>query len=162
MKKRLFWVSLLTTILVLAFGSPSLANKPVVEVEPFEDAFAIPCDGFDAEFVNSGTITRKTFFDKDDNPVKLTEHWNLLGTVGNSVTKKSVRDHAAFNVTVNFDQNTVTFTGVRLNLKFPNGVHVIEIGKLVVDPEANEIKYQSNKAFDENAVAKMCEGLASL
>ena len=169
MKKRLFLVSLLTTILVMVFFSPALAKKPkpLVEKYEFPDAYTTPCDGFEAEWDNVAKVTQITFFDDEGNPTRFEASATLFGTITHSENGKSVRDHASnhFKGDLPFpppDQTSETWAGVRLHLRFPGHSVLVRAGRLVFD-ENGDVTFASGQADIGEANLKLiCDGLESL
>ena len=137
MKKRIFLISLLTMILVLVFFSPALAKRPDVEYfeEPISDPFDIYCGDFKFDFEEVLSGKASTFYDKDDNPVRIQIHFEFDGTVTNTKTGTVMRSHAKGTNTEYLTGNRGRVeTGIFSQLIAPNkGVVAIIAGKLVFD-----------------------------
>ena len=170
MKRRIIPISLLATILGFIFFSPALAKKPVVVVEKFDfpDFFTFPCEqGFDTVFDNVSKVTLIQWFDEDGNLIRFQANSNIFGTVSRSSDGKGVRDKAVVNFSgdsVPPDGTSEIRRGLFLNLKFPNGTHVLEVGRIVFDANG-EVTFVSGKNLDaseEEGQELICEGLASL
>ena len=168
MKKQIFLVSLLMTILMVAFFSPATAQTPVTETFEFQDVFSFPCNGFNAEFDDlvKGRVT--TFSDENNNPNEYVGQLRFDGTITHSGTGQSFRDHAVVNFRGKldaFDELDDDRHGVFFNLKVPGkGFVTLAVGRIVTDENGNAIftSGQNTARLNEQGLLIVCEGLASL
>ena len=128
-------------LLLLTFVpvSTAVADKPVVEIFPFEITNVVDCVDFDAidHFVGVDKVT--TFFDNEGNPVGLQIHEKVRGTLTNSVTGTSLSDRADFTIFVDFEEGTTTFVGTSFRITRPGeGIVVPIIGRAIFDGEFGE------------------------
>jgi hypothetical protein len=165
MKKRMVLVSLLTTILMLAFFSSAYALAPSIETfEILDEVVVIDCGGFDAIFVDDINIRITTYFDKDGSPNGFQAQVTFDGTVTHSETGQSFRDHAINNFSgqLPFDERNETQRGVSLHITVPGeGLVALRVGRIILDEEGMPT-FVSGQNMDRFYGDIVCEGLSNL
>ena len=168
MKKRIIFVSLLTTILMLAFFSPALAIQPKIETFEFPDQIFYDCTEFGfnytIRFDDIVTLRITTFYNEDDSVNRVQTHFQVVGTATNLETGTSFKDQASIQITF-YPSGEFTERGVSFHLHFPGkGVVFLRVGKVVADENLN-VTFVAGKNFDkfnQDAIKILCEGLAGL
>jgi hypothetical protein len=62
----------------------------------------VSCDGFTlTETMHSEAITVTTFFDEAGDPTRIATRANFFGTITNTASGRTFRDHASFTETMN-------------------------------------------------------------
>jgi hypothetical protein len=62
----------------------------------------VSCDGFTlTETMDSEAITVTTFFDEAGDPTRIATRANFFGTITNTASGRTFRDHASFTETMN-------------------------------------------------------------
>lgn len=165
MKKRIFLIGFLATILVLAFFSPVLAREPQIETFEFlDEPLVVDCGNFNALFVDDISVKITTYFDKDSNPKRFQAHLNFDGTVTHSKTGQSFKDHTVLNVTgdLPFDEASEARRGVSAHITVPGkGVVVLRVGRIVTNENFIPI-FVAGQSMDKDYYALVCEGLKDL
>lgn len=62
--------------------------------------------------MDSEAITVTTFFNKAGDPVKVATRANFFGTITNTATGDTIRDHASFTETVSLVDGATTVNGI--------------------------------------------------
>lgn len=94
---------------------PASAKPPAREVFRNEGWFTlpdIPCDGFmHTEEMDSESVQVTTFFNKAGDPIKESNKANFFGTITNSLSGNTYRDHATFTETCDLVDGTTAVSG---------------------------------------------------
>ena len=164
MKNRIFIAVLLTSVLLLAFFSITLAKEPVVEKYDIANSFSIPCDNgaFKVDFVESGVAVVSTFFDKEGNWDRTQLNFTARGTGFNTDTKTTYEHHASINEF--FEPGGAKFIGVLWHLTVPGkGVIVIDVGRLVFD-EFGFVSFSGHTEpeFTVDDITLICDGVRGI
>lgn len=146
---------------------PAQAKAPLKEVFVDEGLFTlpdIPCVGFTlTEVMDSESIQVTTFFNKAGVPVKVATRANFFGTITNTTTGETFRDHASFTETVNIPAGTTTVNGVSYHyIVRGQGQVYAEIGHKISVTATGEVTFQGGQddlASDPD-LATLCVGLA--
>lgn len=136
MKKRIFLVTLLTTILVLLFFSSALAQQPKVETFVEHQVFSVDCGSFQAQFDDIVTFRITSYSDENGNPNEFRAHLRFDGTLTHSGTGQSFRDKASiiFSGQIPFDGRNEAERGVGFHITVPGkGVVLLLVGRLLLD-----------------------------
>jgi hypothetical protein len=100
---------------VVGGAVPASAKAPVKETNRNEGWFTLPditCDGFTlTEVMNSEMIHVTTYFNRAGTPIKESIKANFFGTITNSVSGNTYRDHSTFTETYNLVKGTTTVSG---------------------------------------------------
>jgi hypothetical protein len=101
--------------LVVVGGLPASAKAPTKEVYRDEGWFTLPdiaCDGFTlTEEMDSEYVRVTTWFDEAGTPIKESIKANFFGTITNSVSGNTYRDHSTFTETYDLVKGTTTVSG---------------------------------------------------
>ena len=102
-------------VLVVVGGLPASANAPTREVYRDEGWFTLPdiaCDGFTlTEVMDSEYVRVTTWVDEAGTPIKESIKANFFGTITNSVSGNTYRDHSTFTETYDLVNGTTTVSG---------------------------------------------------
>jgi hypothetical protein len=167
MKKRIILVSLFfgVVFLIMAVISPALTKEPQHENFEVNGAVTIyDCGDFVAELVDDIKGSYTTFFDQDGNPTGFQARVEFLGTVTNSKTGTSFRDHASvsFSGELPLDEKSETVTGVSDDINVPGaGIVALRVGKLIQD-EDGYLTYAVGENLDRSFSDVFCEEIADL
>lgn len=107
-------------------------------------------------------MTITTFFDEEANPTRVTFHLPFHGTLTNEATGESVSADQVLQETVDLDEGTDTFVGLRFRVTFPGlGVVLLDAGKIVFDADGN-VTFEAgpHQVFNEDFTA-FCAAFAS-
>ena len=103
-------------LMVIGGSVPASAKAPLKEIFTDEGWFTLPdigCNGFTlTEVMDSEAITMTTFFNKTGDPMKIATRANLFGTITNTTSGHTFRDHASFTETINVPKGTTTVNGI--------------------------------------------------
>ena len=101
--------------LVVVGGLPASAKAPTKEVIRDAGWFTLPdiaCDGFTlTEEMDSEYIRVTTWYDRAGTPIKESIRANFFGTITNSASENTYRDHASFTETYDLVNGTTTVSG---------------------------------------------------
>ncbi len=165
MIKYIFPVGSLIIILMFAFYPPAFANRPEIDREFVHNSeWTLDCTqlGYDfkVSIVENGHVKVTTFFDKDDNPYKLTLQSTFVGTGTNSKTGSRIKSQWHGNDTLDLRRGVYSARGIFYHFIVPgHGTVVIDVGHLTIDAEGNvEFHGKSEPPFTENG-SFICEGL---
>jgi hypothetical protein len=151
--------------LITAVIVPALTKEP--QYEEFEVNGAVTtydCGDFVAELVDNIKGSYTTFFDRDGNPTGFQAHVEFLGTVTNSKTGTSFRDHASvsFSGELPLDERPETVTGVSDDINVPGrGVVALRVGQLIQDEDGN-LTYAVGENLDRTFADALCEEISDL
>jgi hypothetical protein len=114
--------------MVIGGSVPASAKAPLKEVFTDEGWFTlpdIPCSGFTlTETMDSEAITVTTTVDETGDPIKIATRANFFGTITNTVSGHTFRDHASFTETVNVPEGTITVSGIGYHYRGRHGAGV--------------------------------------
>jgi hypothetical protein len=143
----------MTTIALGMIGAtiPAYAKAPLKEVFIDQSIFTlpdIPCGSFTlTEVMDSESVTVTTFFDKAGDPVKVATRANFFGTITNSATSETFRDHASFTETENIPKGMTTVSGVSYHYIIGGkGEVYAENGHKISVTESGEVTFQGGQA----------------
>lgn len=146
---------------------PAYAKAPIKEVFIDQDIFTLPdisCGTFAlTEVMDSESVTVTTFFDKAGDPVKVATRANFFGTITNTVTDETFRDHASFTETENIPKGTTTVNGVSYHyIVGDQGEVYAEIGHKISVTESGEVTFQGGQAdlASDPDLASLCDSMA--
>lgn len=159
----------MTTIALAMIGAtiPAYAKAPLKEVFVDEGIFTLQdilCGGFTlTEVMDSESVTVTTFFDKAGDPAKIATRANFFGTITNTVTDETFRDHASFTETENIPKGTTTVNGVSYHyIVGGQGEVYAEIGHKISVTETGEVTFQGGQAdlASDPDLASLCDSMA--
>jgi hypothetical protein len=146
---------------------PAYAKAPLKEVFIDQGIFTlpdIPCGTFTlTEVMDSESVTVTTFFDKAGDPVKVATRANFFGTITNSTTDETFRDHASFTETENIPKGTTTVNGVSYHyIVGGHGEVYAEIGHKISVTATGEVTFQAGQAdlASDPDLASLCVSMA--
>ena len=154
-------------VLMVVGGSvPTSAKASLKEVFTDEGWFTLPdvsCDGFTlTETMDSEAITVTTFFDKVGDPIKIATRANFFGTITNTVSGRTFRDHASFTETVNVPDGTTTVSGISYHyIVGSKGQVYAEVGHKISVSETGEVLFQGgqNDLASDPDLLSLCDSL---
>lgn len=146
---------------------PAYAKAPLKEVFVDQGIFTlpdIPCGSFTlTEVMDSESVMVTTFFDKAGDPAKVATRANFFGTITNSATGETFRDHASFTETENIPKGTTTVNGVSYHyIVSGHGEVYAEIGHKISVTATGEVTFQGGQAdlASDPDLASLCVSLA--
>jgi hypothetical protein len=153
-------------LVVLGAAVPASAKAPLKETFVNEGIFTLPdidCGTFMlTEVMDSESVQVTTFFDKAGDPIKVATRANFFGTITNSASGNTYRDHASFTETINVPKGTTTVNGVSYHYTVAGQGQVFaEIGHKVMVTETGEVIFQGGQddlAADPDLVT-LCDWL---
>jgi len=154
-------------VLMVVGGSvPTSAKASLKEVFTDEGWFTLPditCDGFTlTETMDSEAITVTTFFDKVGDPIKIATRANFFGTITNTVSGRTFRDHASFTETMNVPEGTTTVNGISYHyIVGGKGQVYAEVGHKITVSETGEVLFQGgqNDLASDPDLLSLCDSL---
>lgn len=160
---------ILAVVAVTAVASalPASAKAPTRETFTDEGWFTlpdIPCTGFTlTEVMDHEAIRVTTFYNRVGDPVKIATRANFFGTITNSATGQTFRDHASFTETINVPEGTTTVNGISYHyvVKAQGQVYA-EIGHKISITATGEVIFQGGQddlAGDPDLLS-LCTSLA--
>ncbi len=155
-------------IAIIAFGSVStaLAVPPLKEkFGPFDDVgfFVTDCGDFNVllDFTIQGHFI--VFFDKDGNPVKVSEHFEFPNDVyyNSESPEVSFTGNGVQNLHFDYVDNNLAIAGLQFKLTIPGqGVIFHEVGRLFIDLVTGDVLMQAGPAdFSDGNTAALCAAL---
>jgi hypothetical protein len=153
-------------VMILA-AIPAYAKAPVIEVFVDKGLFTlpdIPCGSFTlTEVMDSESVQVTTFFNNAGDPVKVATRANFFGTITNTATGDTFRDHASFTETVDIPAGTTTVNGVSYHYMVGGrGQVYAEIGHKISVTATGEVIFQGGQAdlASDPDLATLCVSLA--
>ena len=154
-------------VLMVVGGSvPASAKAPLKEVFTDEGWFTLPditCDGFTlTETMDSEAITVTTFFNEAGNPIKIATRANFFGTITNTVSGRTFRDHASFTETMNVPEGATTVNGISYHyIVGGKGQVYAEVGHKISVSETGEVLFQGgqNDLASDPDLLSLCDSL---
>ena len=152
---------------VVASALPASAKAPTKETFTNEGWFTlpdIPCNGFTlSEVMDRESIQVTTFYNRAGDAVKVATRANFFGTITNSSTGATFRDHASFTETVNVPDGTTTVNGISYHyIVKGQGQVYAEIGHKISVTATGEVIFQGGQddlASDPDLLS-LCTSLA--
>ena len=138
-------------VLMVVGGSvPTSAKASLKEVFTDEGWFTLPditCNGFTlTETMDSEAITVTTFFNEAGDPIKIATRANFFGTITNTVSGRTFRDHASFTETMNVPEGTTTVNGISYHyIVGGKGQVYAEVGHKITVSETGEVIFQGGQ-----------------
>jgi hypothetical protein len=137
-------------LMVIGGSIPASAKAPLKEVFVDEGWFTLPdiaCTGFTlTEVMDSEAITMTTFFNEAGDPIKIATRANFFGTITNTTSGNTYRDHASFTETVNVPKGTTTVNGVSYHyIVGGQGQVYAEIGHKISVSATGEVTFQGGQ-----------------
>lgn len=139
-------------VLMVVGGSvPASAEARLKEVFTDEGWFTLPdisCNGFTlTETMDSEAITVTTSFDEAGDPIKIATRANFFGTITNTVSGHTFRDHASFTETMNVPEGTTTVNGISYHYIVGGmGQVYSEIGHKISVTETGDVIFQGGQS----------------
>ena len=138
-------------LMVIGGAVPASGKAPLKEVFADEGWFTlpdIPCDGFTlTETMDSEAITVTTFLNQAGDPIKIATRANFFGTITNTVSGHTFRDHASFTETMNLPEGTTTVNGISYHFIVGGRGQVnAEIGHKISVTETGEVIFQGGQS----------------
>ena len=155
-------------IAVIAFGSVStaLAAKPLkVNFGPDDILGFLVADCGDFNVLLDFTVQGHfiVHFDKDDNPVRVNEHFEFPNDVyyNSESPEISFTGNAVQNTNVDLVDNNIAIAGLQFKLTVPGqGVVFHEVGRLFIDLNTGDVLMQAGPAdFSDGNTAALCAAL---
>lgn len=154
-------------VLMVVGGSvPASAKAPLKEVFTDEGWFTLPditCDGFTlTETMDSEAITVTTFFNTAGDPIKIATRANFFGTITNTESGHTFRDHASFTETMNVPEGTTTVNGISYHyIVGGKGQVYAEVGHKISVSETGEVLFQGgqNDLASDPDLLRLCDSL---
>jgi hypothetical protein len=154
-------------VLMVVGGSvPASAKAPLKEVFTDEGWFTLPditCDGFTlTETMDSEAITVTTFFNTAGDPIKIATRANFFGTITNTESGHTFRDHASFTETMNVPEGTTTVNGISYHyIVGGKGQVYAEVGQKISVSETGEVLFQGgqNDLASDPDLLSLCDSL---
>ena len=137
-------------LMVIGGSVPASAKAPTKEVFTDEGWFTlpdVPCNGFTlTETMDSEAITVTTIVDEAGDPIEIATRANFFGTITNTVSGHTFRDHASFTETVNVPEGTTTVNGISYHY-IVGGVGQVyaEVGHKISVNETGEVIFQGGQ-----------------
>ena len=132
-------------------------RAPIVDVESFTavNELVANCGDFQILLNGSGTTRTTVYFDRDDNPVRLTFQGRASNTLSNSVTGNYLVDAPSVaNIFVDLVAQTETNVGAFFTITVPGyGTLLMDTGRIVLDDQGNPtfiagIHFPPDQQFD--------------
>ena len=119
------------------------------------------CEAFSEEMV-SERATELTYYNSAGEAVKAVLQGKFLGTITNSVTGETFRDHSTFTETYDLVEGTTTVSGSSYHyIVKGEGQVFAEVGHKITIDETGEISFQAGQDdFVQSDVAGICEALS--
>ena len=137
-------------VMVIGGSVPASAKAPLKETFTDEGWFTLPdigCGGFTlTEVMDHEAITVTTFFNMAGDPVKVATRANFFGTITNTATGDTFRDHASFTETIDVPKGTTTVNGISYHyIVGGQGQVYAEIGHKVMVTSTGEVIFQGGQ-----------------
>jgi Ca2+-binding RTX toxin-like protein len=154
-------------LMVIGGSIPASAKAPLKEVFVDEGWFTLPdigCTGFTlTEVMDSESVQVTTFYNKAGDEIKVAMRANFFGTITNTLTGDTFRDHASFTETVNLVKGTTTVNGISYHYVVGGQGQVFaEIGHKIMVTATGEVIFQGGQddlASDPDLLS-LCEFMA--
>jgi hypothetical protein len=153
-------------LMVIAGSVPASAKAPLKEIFTDEGWFTLPdigCTGFTlTEVMDSEAITMTTFFNKTGDPMKIATRANFFGTITNTTSGHTFRDHASFTETINVPKGTTTVNGISYHyIVGGQGQVFAEVGHKISVSATGEVTFQGGQAdlASDPDLLSLCDSL---
>jgi len=154
-------------LIVIGGSIPASAKAPFKEVFVDEGLFTLPdigCGGFTlTEVMDSESVQVTTFYNKAGDKIKVATRANFFGTITNTLTGETFRDHASFTETMNLVNGTTTVNGISYHyIVGGRGQVFAEIGHKIFVTDTFEVIFQGGQddlASDPDLLS-LCEFMA--
>ena len=154
-------------VLMVVGGSvPTSAKASLKEGFTDEGWFTLPdigCNGFTlTEVMDSEAITMTTFFNKTGDPMKIATRANFFGTITNTTSGHTFRDHASFTETINVPKGTTTVNGISYHYSVGGQGQVFaEVGHKISVSATGEVTFQGGQAdlASDPDLLSLCDSL---
>lgn len=153
-------------LMVIAGSVPASAKAPLKEIFTGEGWFTLPdigCNGFTlTEVMDSEAITMTTFFNKTGDPMKIATRANFFGTITNTTSGHTFRDHASFTETINVPKGTTTVNGISYHyIVGGQGQVFAEVGHKISVSATGEVTFQGGQAdlASDPDLLSLCDSL---
>jgi hypothetical protein len=153
-------------LMVIAGSVPASARAPLKEIFTDEGWFTLPdigCNGFTlTEVMDSEAITMTTFFNKTGDPMKIATRANFFGTITNTTSGHTFRDHASFTETINVPKGTTTVNGISYHyIVGGQGQVFAEVGHKISVSATGEVTFQGGQAdlASDPHLLSLCDSL---
>jgi hypothetical protein len=153
-------------LMVIAGSVPAAARAPLKEIFTDEGWFTLPdigCNGFTlTEVMDSEAITMTTFFNKTGDPMKIATRANFFGTITNTTSGHTFRDHASFTETINVPKGTTTVNGISYHYIVGGlGQVFAEVGHKISVSATGEVTFQGGQAdlASDPDLLSLCDSL---
>ena len=165
----------LKTLLVAVFAIaivgatvPASADPPTRERFHDEGWFTLPdiaCDGFTlTEVMDSEYVQVTTYYDRAGEAIKIATRANFFGTITNTASGNTYRDHASFTETIDLRDGTTSVSGISYHyIVKGQGQVFAEIGHKiwVTDSDPPEVLFQGGQDdyVNDPDLLSLCEHL---
>ena len=153
-------------LMVIGGSVPASAKAPLKEIFTDEGWFTLPdigCNGFTlTEVMDSEAITMTTFFNKTGDPMKIATRANFFGTITNTTSGHTFRDHASFTETINVTKGTTTVNGISYHyIVDGQGQVFAEVGHKISVSATGEVTFQGGQAdlASDPDLLSLCDSL---
>jgi hypothetical protein len=153
-------------LMVIGGSVPASAKAPLKEIFTDEGWFTLPdigCNGFTlTEVMDSEAITMTTFFNKTGDPMKIATRANFFGTITNTTSGHTFRDHASFTETINVPKGTTTVSGISYHyIVDGQGQVFAEVGHKISVSATGEVTFQGGQAdlASDPDLLSLCDSL---
>ena len=153
-------------LMVIGGSVPASAKAPLKEIFTDEGWFTLPdigCNGFTlTEVMDSEAITMTTFFNKTGDPMKIATRANFFGTITNTTSGHTFRDHASFTETINVPKGTTTVNGISYHyIVGGQGQVFAEVGHKISVSATGEVTFQGGQAdlASDPDLLSLCDSL---
>lgn len=147
----------------LPVPSPARAGGPFIEDFDFvvDHELVANCGDFKIIADGSGRNRITTFFDREDNPIRIAFHGLYRGTLTNSVTGASLIDAPSVaNITVDLVEGTQTNIGAFFTVTLPGrGAILIDAGRIVFDGSGVPIFIAGQHRPPDETIGILCDAL---
>jgi len=153
-------------LMVIGGSVPASAKAPLKEIFTDEGWFTLPdigCNGFTlTEVMDSEAITMTTFFNETGDPMKIATRANFFGTITNTASGHTFRDHASFTETINVPKGTTTVNGISYHyIVGRQGQVFAEVGHKISVSATGEVTFQGGQAdlASDPDLLSLCDSL---
>ena len=153
-------------LMVIGGSVPASAKAPLKEIFTDEGWFTLPdigCNGFTlTEVMDSEAITMTTFFNETGDPMKIATRANFFGTITNTTSGHTFRDHASFTETINVPKGTTTVNGISYHyIVGRQGQVFAEVGHKISVSATGEVTFQGGQAdlASDPDLLSLCDSL---
>jgi hypothetical protein len=153
-------------LMVVGGSVPASAKAPLKEIFTDEGWFTLPdigCNGFTlTEVMDSEAITMTTFFNETGDPMKIATRANFFGTITNTTSGHTFRDHASFTETINVPKATTTVNGISYHyIVGGQGQVFAEVGHKISVSATGEVTFQGGQAdlASDPDLLSLCDSL---